>query len=99
MSLKRDENFQQLLVPAVKELASMFESNGFDLRIAGGAPRDLLLAILPHDIDFATTATPTQMVQMFDTNGIRMINTNGHERGFIKNGQWKHLIFTVYSFS
>lgn len=52
MSLKNDENFHRLLVPAVKDLRDLFRSEGFELRMAGGAPRDLLLNILPHDVDF-----------------------------------------------
>lgn len=32
-----------------------------NFRIAGGAVRDLLMGIRPADVDFATTATPTQM--------------------------------------
>ena len=52
MSLKNDENFHRLLVPAVKDLRELFRAEGFELRMAGGAPRDLLLNILPHDVDF-----------------------------------------------
>ncbi|XP_018650972.1 putative homeobox protein [Schistosoma mansoni] len=43
----------------------IFKKYGFDLRIAGGAVRDILLGISPHDIDFATNATPPQMHEMF----------------------------------
>ena len=31
-------------------------------RIAGGAVRDLLMGITPADVDFASTATPQQMI-------------------------------------
>ncbi len=34
-------------------------------RIAGGAVRDLLMGKSPADVDFATTATPDQMKDMF----------------------------------
>ena len=34
-------------------------------RIAGGAVRDLLMDKSPSDVDFATTATPDQMKDMF----------------------------------
>ncbi len=34
-------------------------------RIAGGAVRDLLMGKSPADVDFATTATPEQMKDMF----------------------------------
>lgn len=37
----------------------------------------------PNDIDFATTATPDQMKEMFDRENIRMLNTNGEKHGTI----------------
>jgi tRNA nucleotidyltransferase (CCA-adding enzyme) len=45
--------------------------------------RDLLLKIQPKDLDFATTATPDQMKEMFNAEGIRMINTKGEKHGTI----------------
>ena len=50
--------------PEVKLLASVFQSAGFELRIAGGAVRDLLTGVTPHDVDFATTASPEQMIEI-----------------------------------
>lgn len=44
---------------------------------------DLLLENVPTDIDLATTATPTQMKEMFDKENIRMINANGEKHGTI----------------
>ncbi|ELU08601.1 hypothetical protein CAPTEDRAFT_151154 [Capitella teleta] len=61
----------------------MFKKHNFELRIAGGAVRDLLLAKVPHDVDFATTATPQEMKTMFESEGIRMINMNGEKHGTI----------------
>jgi tRNA nucleotidyltransferase (CCA-adding enzyme) len=37
----------------------------------------------PHDVDFATTATPEQVKQMLINANIRMINTNGEKHGTI----------------
>lgn len=37
----------------------------------------------PHDLDFATTATPMQMVEMFNKENIRMFNTNGLSHGTV----------------
>lgn len=37
----------------------------------------------PHDLDFATTATPDQMKEMFEKEGIRMLNTKGEKHGTI----------------
>lgn len=50
--------------PEVQLLSSIFSSAGFELRIAGGAVRDLLTGVTPHDIDFATTASPEEMIQI-----------------------------------
>lgn len=41
------------------------------------------MKIQPKDLDFATTATPDQMKEMFDAQGIRMINTKGEKHGTI----------------
>lgn len=45
--------------------------------------RDLLVDKIPTDIDFATTATPTEMKEMFLAENIRMINMNGEKHGTI----------------
>uniref|UniRef100_A0A1I7XG11 F-box domain-containing protein n=1 Tax=Heterorhabditis bacteriophora TaxID=37862 RepID=A0A1I7XG11_HETBA len=52
---------RDLFTPQQCKLFDLFERNDFELRIAGGAVRDLLMGIAPADVDFATTATPTQM--------------------------------------
>lgn len=75
--------FHQLFTPELTQLKSLFDKHGFELRIAGGAVRDLLMSKLPHDIDFATTATPAQMKKMFDKEEIRMINNKGEKHGTI----------------
>ena len=49
--------------PEVKFLSDVFSSAGHEIRIAGGAVRDLLTGEIPHDVDFATTATPDEMIQ------------------------------------
>lgn len=45
--------------------------------------RDLLMHITPQDIDFATTATPQQMIEMFTKENIRMVNANGEKHGTV----------------
>lgn len=45
--------------------------------------RDLLSGKQPEDIDFATTATPEEMRQMFQAAGVRMINNKGEKHGTI----------------
>lgn len=41
------------------------------------------MGLSPKDLDFATTATPEQMKNMFITENIRMINANGEKHGTI----------------
>ena len=75
--------FTSIMTSDLKYLFEVFRNNAFELRIAGGAVRDLLMGKVPHDIDFATTATPDQMKEMFGKENIRMINTNGEKHGTI----------------
>ncbi len=75
--------FEKIMTADLKYLFELFKNYSYELRIAGGAVRDLLMGKLPHDIDFATTATPDQMKEMFQTENIRMINTNGEKHGTI----------------
>ncbi|XP_071495847.1 CCA tRNA nucleotidyltransferase 1, mitochondrial-like [Diadema antillarum] len=75
--------FHQIFTPQLRELAHLFERNGYELRIAGGAVRDLLMKKQPQDVDFATTATPEQMKDMFTRENIRMINSKGEKHGTI----------------
>ena len=60
----------------VRTLADIFDGHGYELRIAGGAVRDFLNPLremVPHDIDFATDATPQQMKEMFTKGSCFMI--------------------------
>lgn len=82
MQLKTNE-FRSLFSDGLSGLAELFEKNQFELRIAGGAVRDLLSGKRPEDVDFATTATPEEMKDMFQSAGIRMINNKGEVHGTI----------------
>ncbi|CAF4107627.1 unnamed protein product [Rotaria sordida] len=75
--------YRTLLTPRLIKLAELFKANKYELRVAGGAVRDILMGINPHDVDFATTATPEQVKQMLTEANIRMINTNGEKHGTI----------------
>ncbi|XP_076096550.1 CCA tRNA nucleotidyltransferase 1, mitochondrial-like [Mytilus galloprovincialis] len=75
--------FQSILTSELNTLVNIFDKYDHELRIAGGAVRDLVLDMVPHDIDFATTATPTQMKEMFNIEKIRMINDSGEKHGTI----------------
>eukprot|EP00095_Tigriopus_kingsejongensis_P004338 maker-scaffold1550_size36032-snap-gene-0.13 protein:Tk04338 transcript:maker-scaffold1550_size36032-snap-gene-0.13-mRNA-1 annotation:"poly(A) polymerase " len=82
-SLADRSAFQALFQPELRELQTVFQKHGFPLRLAGGAVRDLLSNITPHDLDFATTATPDQMKAFFEAEGIRLINCLGEKHGTI----------------
>lgn len=82
MQLKTRE-FKSLFTDGLVSLAEIFEKHQFELRIAGGAVRDLLSGKRPEDVDFATTATPEEMKNMFQKAGIRMINNKGEKHGTI----------------
>ena len=66
----------------LKKLDSIFKKSKHEIRIVGGAVRDLALGKSPKDIDLATDATPQEMQAMFDSAGVRHIPT-GIEHGTI----------------
>ena len=49
----------------------MFKDNQHEVRIVGGAVRDIALGKTPKDIDFRPDATPTEMMTMLDKAGIK----------------------------
>lgn len=52
-------------------LTELFVKENHELRISGGAVWDFFNGVKPQDIDFATTATTTQMKGMFQWTGFR----------------------------
>ncbi|VDK83077.1 unnamed protein product [Litomosoides sigmodontis] len=62
--------FKALFTPELVKLNDLFKKNNFQLRMAGGAVRDLLMGIKPYDVDFATNATPDEMKVSLSTLGI-----------------------------
>jgi len=76
-------SLDNIFTPELSNLDKMFRRHGYELRIAGGAVRDLLSDKVPSDLDFATTATPDQMKNMFELENIRMINKRGEQHGTV----------------
>jgi len=66
---------KKIMTPSLLELEALFDNNKFDLRVVGGAVRDLMLGKQPKDIDLASDATPDEMISMFDEAGIRFVPT------------------------
>ena len=75
--------FHALFTPELNRLIELFQKHDYELRIAGGAVRDLLMGTQPDDLDFATTATPEEMKVMFEMENVRMINRRGEKHGTI----------------
>ena len=73
-------DYEFIFTPEVNELLKVFYYHNHEIRLAGGAVRDILLGKEPDDLDFATTATPKEMKKMFASENIRVINSTGADR-------------------
>ncbi|RWS23077.1 CCA tRNA nucleotidyltransferase 1-like protein [Leptotrombidium deliense] len=72
--------------PQAQFLHDLFKSANYELRIAGGAVRDILRGQVPQDVDFATDATPTQMINLLEKHAdrVRLILTrSGQQHGTV----------------
>ncbi len=58
-------NGNLILYQEAQEIIKKLNASGFAAYFAGGAVRDMLLNIIPSDIDIATNATPTEISQIF----------------------------------
>ena len=53
-------------IPAIlNKMNEIFESNGFEAYLVGGAVRDMLMKKEPHDWDVTTNAKPEQVIAIF----------------------------------
>jgi tRNA nucleotidyltransferase (CCA-adding enzyme) len=73
---------KSVITSSIKKLAKVFKDNKYELRIVGGAVRDIALGKEPKDIDLATDATPDEMMAILDKADIRHKPT-GLEHGTI----------------
>ena len=64
-------NIKSIITPAIRKLDKVFKDNQHEVRIVVGAVRDIALGKTPKDIDFATDATPTEMMTLLDKAGIK----------------------------
>ena len=78
----KPERFLSIITSDVRNLMRIFEQVGYEIRIAGGAVRDIILGRDPKDIDFATTATPEQMMDVLGSHDIHYVPT-GLQHGTI----------------
>jgi tRNA nucleotidyltransferase/poly(A) polymerase len=69
-------------LPATRALFACLNREGFEVRAVGGAVRNTLLSRPVGEIDFATTATPGDMVRLAGIAGIKTVPT-GIDHGTI----------------
>jgi tRNA nucleotidyltransferase (CCA-adding enzyme) len=69
--------------PQLTTVLQVFDKYKYEIRLCGGAVRDILLGITPTDLDFATTATPEEMVQMLTKENIKLVNKGGLKHGTV----------------
>ena len=62
-------------IKTFEKLSKLFLKNNYELYMVGGAVRDILMDKTPHDYDFATNATPDQMLKMAEKSNIEVIPT------------------------
>lgn len=61
----------------------VFDKYKYEVRLCGGAVRDIILGKTPTDLDFATTATPNEMVEILEKENIRLVNKGGLKHGTV----------------
>lgn len=80
------DNKKQMLDKLVDKnllrLNNLYVKSGYELRIVGGAVRDILTNKEPKDIDLASDATPTESMDLLKSNDIKVIET-GLDHGTI----------------
>ena len=70
------ETFSHLLSSQLLYLISLFKEHEYDIRLVGGAVRDIPLGVTPHDIDLATTATTDDMLTLIEgDSNIELVHT------------------------
>lgn len=66
---------KRLVDPTLLGLNTLYRKNGYELRIVGGAVRDILMDEDPKDIDLATDATPEESMSLLKSQDIKVIET------------------------
>lgn len=71
----RKGDVDKLVNANLVQLNKLYTRSGFQLRIVGGAVRDILSGKEPKDIDLASDATPEESLRLLKDNDIRVIET------------------------
>lgn len=71
-----------LFSPQLIYLFSLFNKYDYSIRLIGGVVRDILLGVIPHDIDLATTATTDEMLKLIEgDSNIELVYTRAEHFG------------------
>lgn len=82
MKLERSQ-YGFIFSAQLTSVLQVFDKYNHEIRLCGGAVRDILLGKTPTDLDFATTATPDEMVDMLEKENIRLVNKGGLKHGTV----------------
>lgn len=62
--------FEKVFTPNIRRVINAVRRYGFDIRVVGGAVRDFIRGKPPRDVDFATDADPSELIYIFQLEGI-----------------------------
>lgn len=79
----QDDKFDGLLNKDLKIIIEAIENAGFEVRIVGGAVRDLLLGLTPRDIDLITNGSPDEVIYILADLDIE-VDVWGIKHGTVK---------------
>ncbi len=68
----------KIVTPGLAALRAHFVDRGFDIRVVGGAVRDILLGQQPKDVDLCTDATPDEQIDLYREHEYRFFETGLH---------------------
>lgn len=58
----------------IRDILDLADAAGFEAFVVGGAVRDMVLGDTPHDYDLASSATPDELIALFEKKGIRYVD-------------------------
>ena len=64
-------------------LLTILEEAGFEAFIIGGAVRDMLMHVKPHDFDIVTSARPEQVISVLGDSNIETTGIIGKSFGVV----------------
>ncbi len=77
------QKFSSLLTDNLYLIVDALKEYDYDVRIVGGAVRDLLTGKSPRDVDLATTALPDEIMYLLEKNNLQY-TTRGIMHGTVK---------------